>query len=290
MAETAEKGLIAGAYQAFIHMRDSNGYPMGQLATPDAPVDGTVYPGYNIAGFDGWVPPVPGTSQATRRARQQILGQRLLGISSLGTGTLSISDWDETFRQLIGASVVDVATHTEHAMSSSNSQNFDIPQLLLTVIGGFQNDGGTNKFLSKTYVNVQIAKVDTPVNQSDGDNPNAVQYVVTPSTSLRMPTGMLYSASGLAVQDNKDIDWSDHNSSNKGIAIDTYIDDASAPTFILTYKPVSTDATNVTNIVTKNGVSTNPTSIVTSTGVVTITPGSSGDIWVVVYPTDYVLV
>ncbi len=290
MAEVAEKGMVAGLYHAFLHKRTSAGYPMGQLATPDSPVDGTVYPGYKITGIVGWTPPVPGISRANRKGGQKFLGQRILGVSDFGEGQLTLSDYDETFLQLIGASTPDVATHTEHAMSSSNSQEFDIPQVFLTMIGGFQNDAGTNKFLTSSYINTQIGRIDTPMTQGDGDNPNAMQFVVVPSTSLRMPTGMLFSAAALAVQDNKDFNWRDHNSQNKGIAIDTYIDDGTATTFILTYKPTSTDATNVTNIVTKNGVSTNPTSIVLATGVVTITAGSSGDIWCVVYPTNYELV
>jgi len=290
MAETAEKGMVSGVNHAFLHKRTSAGYPMGQLATPDAPVQLTVYGGYKIPGIVGWVPPVPTAEIAVRKAGQKILGQSRLGISSFGEGQLTLSDLDETFLQIIGASTPDVATHTEHSMSSSNSQAFDLPQLFLTVIGGFQNDGGTNKFLTSSYINVQVQPIDTPMSQGAGDNPNAMTFSVIPSTSLRMPTGMLFSAAALAVQDNKDFNWRDHNSSNKGVAIDTYIDDGIATTFTLTYKPFSTDATNITNIVTKNGVATAPTSIVTTTGVVTITPGTADDIWVVVYPTDFVLV
>ena len=289
MAETAEKGMVAGMYHAFIMFRDSVGYPMGQLATPDAPVQLTVYSPYKIPGIVGWVPPVPASEIATRRGGQKVLGARRVGISSLGQGQLTLSDYDETFLSLIGGSTIDVATHTEHAMSSMNSQEFDIPQLFLMLVAGFQNDVGTNKFLTGGYINVQIDQLDTPMSQNAGDNPNGLVFNVTPSVSLRMPTGMLFSASALAVQDDKDINWRDHNSENAGIWIDTYIDDGIATTFTLTYRPLSTDATNITNIVTKEGIATAPTTIVDTTGVVTITPGTADDIWVVTYPTNYIV-
>lgn len=290
MAETAEKGMVAGMYHAFIMKRDSNGYPMGQLADPNAPAVATVYPPYKIPGIVGWVPPIPASEIATRRGGQKVLGQRRLGISGLGQGQLTLSDYDETFLSLIGGSAVDVATHTENALSAMNSQAFDIPQMFLMLVAGFQNDAGTNKFLTGGYNNVQVDQVDTPMSQNAGDNPNGPVFNVTPSTSLRTPTGMLFSATGMAVVDDKDINWRNHNSSNRGLWVDTYIDDGIATTFALTYKPIDTDETGITNMITKNGVLTAVTSIVLATGVVTITPGTSGDIWVVAYPTDYELV
>lgn len=286
MAAAADRGFIAGFFHLQVAMRDSNGYPMGSDTTPNTKTGLDVKHAYKLTGPVEAAVPAPTRDIATFRGGLGILGQRAMGVSDLGSFTITLSAYDETFHAMVSGSVVDVATHTELAMTAPNMALADLPQLILLLTIGFQNDSGTNEFLNILYNNVQISPTIPGAGQDSGANPRPQVYTVTPSLSSRMGHGMLYSASALAVQDNRDVGVMIRYL--KPLGLTTYIDDASATTFVLGYRPVDTNATNAINVVLKNGVKTNPTSIVTTTGVVTITAGSSLDIWNVLYPTDFV--
>lgn len=286
MAAAADRGFIAGFFHAQVAMRDSSGYPMGSDTSPNTVTPLDVKHAYKLTGPVETAVPAPTRDNATFRGGLGILGQRAMGVSDLGSFDLTLSAYDETFHAMVSGSVVDVATHTELAMTAPNMARADIPQLILLLTIGIQNDSGTNEFLNIIYNNVQISPTIPAAGQDSGTNPRPQVYTVTPSLSDRMGNGMLYSASALAVQDNRDVAVMIRYLYPLGLT--TYIDDASATTFILGYRPIGTDATNVSNVVLKNGAKTNPTSIVTTTGVVTITAGTSGDKWTVLYPTNFV--
>lgn len=286
MAAAADRGFIAGFFHAQVAMRNSSGYPMGSDTTPNTVANLEVKHAYKLTGPVETAVPAPTRDIATFRGGLGILGQRAMGVSDLGSFDLTLSAYDETFHAMVSGSTVDVATHTELAMTAPNMARADLPQLILLLTIGIQNDSGTNEFLNIIYNNVQIGPAIPAAGQDSGVNPRPQVYTVTPSLSDRMGHGMLYSASALAVQDNRDVGVMIRYL--YPLALTSYIDDGIATTFVVGYRPVSTNATNTINVVLKNGVKTNPTSIVTTTGVVTITAGTAADVWSVLYPTEFV--
>ena len=288
MAAAADKGYVAGAFHAWIAMRDANCYPKGTDSTPDVVGNGTTLQAYKLPGLVETSVPSPTREIATFRGGLAILGQRAMGVSDLGTFDLTLAAYDETFNSLCAGSTVDVSTHTELAFTAPNMANASLPQMILGLAIGLQNDSGTNEYLTLIYNNVQIGPVIPAAGQDSGVNPRPQVYTVTPSLSSRMGHGMLYSASGLGVQNNTDVMVAVRYT--YPMHLTTYTDDGAATTFITGYRPISTNATNTINIVLKNGAKTNPTSIVDTTGVVTITAGTAADIWSVCYPTNFVAI
>ncbi len=290
MAAVASAGMIAGAYRAQICFRDSNGYPKGQDSTPDAVTNGATMSPYLIPGFVEVGAPTPTRQIAQRRAGQTVTGQKALGVSDLGNFPLTLSDYDETFNAMIGESSVDVSLATEVAMSAPNALNPDPPGMILLLSMGFQTVAGVDQYLTYIYNNVQITNTIPGVTQADGVNPNPLQYTVIVRSSPRTALGYLYSATGLAVYNNTDIAVCLRYTSP--FSITTYIDDASATSFVTGYRPVSADHAGAVNYFTKNGATShaNVSGFSTTTGATTHTAGSAADIWVATYATDFVAI
>lgn len=284
---TASTGMVAGSYHMQIARRSSAGYPMGQLATPDAPVAGTTYPAYKVPGYAEVTAPQATVEIAKRYAGQKIKGTRSLGISDFGEFQVTLADYDELFNAIIGGSTVDSTTLSGLDLSSPNMNNADVPQLIALFSMGIQIDNGTNMMLTYVYDNVQITRVLPGVTQSGGVNPNPLQFTVTCSTSLRTAMGRLYSITGLQVIDNSDIGIGYRHTNP--LMLTTFIKNAVATSFIMPYRPTTTDATGAaTNSITNNGVTEAVTSVSTTTGVVTLAAaGVSGHIVVALMPTIF---
>ncbi|KKK63632.1 hypothetical protein LCGC14_2992360, partial [marine sediment metagenome] len=58
-------------------------------------------------------------------------------------------------------------------------------------------------------------------------------------------------------------------------------------TFVLGFRPLSTDVLAVSQVFAKDGTTTNPTSVVVATGVVTIPTASAQEEWISLYETNY---
>lgn len=286
MAAAADSSYLAGLFHAWIATRNSSGYPMGSDATPDTVANNDTKNAYKLPKPIEASIPAPTREVTTWRGGLVILGQRAMGVSDFGSFDLTLPAFDETFHALASGSTVDVTTHGNLAITSPNMNSADLPQMILGLSIGSQTDSGTNEYITVIFHNVQIAPAYPSAGQDSGANPRPLVYTVTPSLSNRLGWGMLYSASGLGVQDNTDICAYVRYSDPMMLA--TYIDDNSTGTFTLTYLPTVSDATNATNVVLKNGTKTNPTSVSTSTAAVAITAATAGDIWTVLYPTNFV--
>lgn len=287
MAATATPGHIAGFYRAQIAFRDNSGYPMGVDPTPNAVAAGETKHAYLLTGPVSVTAPQVTRELATFRGGQVILGQRAMGVSDFGTFELTLSAFDETFNAYISGSTVDVATVSDWAVGAPNSLNPALPQLFLLLTMGFQDTSGANKYTTYIYPNVQISPAIPGATQDGGENPGAMTYTVTPSASTRAATGHLFSATGMALQDNKEIVyWVRYD---YPITITTYIQATSATNFTLGYRPVSSEHAGAINSFTTNGVTShaNVSNVDTTTGVITMTAASEGDKWVAVYPTTF---
>jgi hypothetical protein len=283
----AETGFLAGNFHGWVAIVDSDGYPMGTLQTPDSPVNGTVYNPLKIE-LSSNTTPTPTIDIAQFRHGQSIIGQRALGTSDFGTFQIELAAYNEDFNRLIGGSAVDEATASGLNITAPNTGNADLPQLMLGIAYGYQLDSGTNKHLTVIYTNVQISPVIPSVGQEGGVNPGALTYDVTPSQATRTPAGLLFSATSLAVQDNKDVSIAFNYADP--ITIATWSDDGSATTITVAYRPTSGAVDGSINIFTDEGVedSANVSAFSTTTGATTHTAADAGDRRVILYPTNFV--
>lgn len=292
MAASADAGFISGAFHGWLARRTGSayahgeGYSMGTLATPNSPVANTLYSAYKLVGVIENGVPAPTVEIATYRGGLTILGQRAMGVSDFGTFNVSLAAHDETVQAMCGGATVDVATHTELAITAQNTGNANLNQLILGMTVGIQLDSGDNQFLTIVYGNVQIQYPNIGAGQDSGVNPRPVQLTAIPSRSTRTGWGMLYGDTALNVQDDADIVTYVRYSYPMHLV--TYIDDNSTGGFTLPYLPVSSDETNAINAVLDTGAKSNPTSINTGTGAVAMTASTSGDPWNVLYPTNFV--
>ena len=283
-------GFLAGNFHALVARRDSNGYPMGTLSTPDSPSTDTTYNPLKIHVASATVPEFERITAKFQHG-QKIAGQRDLGVGDFGTFTIELASYSETFNSMIGGSAVDESTASGRNFTAPNSGNASLNQLFLTLCIGLQDDSGTNMFANIHWNNVQIAQVIPNADQSGGVNPASLTYTVTPSQSTRTVMGLLYSATSLAVQDDKDVCVIDINT--YPVAFATYISSGVETAFAaVTWKPTGSDIDGSINTWTDEGVedSANVSAFSTTTGVATATAADSGDRRVVTYPTQFVSV
>lgn len=285
---SATSGLVAGLYYAWVARRDSNGYPMGTLTTPDAPVAGSTYSAYFLQNPVTYSPAAPTRDVATLRGGQKVGQKRDLGVSDYGNAQLVLADFDEGFHALVSGSSVDTTIMTAWTTTTQNARNAALPQLILGIVVGFTTASGSIQYATMVYHNVQIQPVMPGGSESGGTNPNTLTYNIVPNISSRTGLSRLFSASSLSATDNSDVMTIYRYTSP--IYVTTFIKDASTTTFIFPYRPVSSDATGAaSNSITNNGSTLAVTSVSTTTGTVTLAAaGSSGDIVVAALPTNFV--
>lgn len=283
----ATTGMIAGMYHAWAAFRDSNGYPMGQDSTPDTKTAPSTLSPYKIPGIVEIGAPEMAVEVATRKAGQTIKGKRVLGISDIGSYPMTLSDYDETLHAMVTASLVDTTTMSGWTMTSPNSRNARRPQLIMGFSVGFTADDGSDQMMTWIYHNLQVSPALPGGSQKSGENPNPLQFSLTPSSSQRTGIGRLYSAMGFDVVEDSDICIAIRHTD--AIFVTTFIKDAVATSFTLPYLPTSNDATGAANnSITNNGATLAVTSVSTSTGLVTLTAaGVANDIVVMAFPTRY---
>lgn len=281
-------GMIAGVYNGWIAHRNSNGYPMGGERDPDNVLANTVMHAHRLKF------PVsigqPGTTfeRAIRRGAQRVRGSRRLGPSDIGEFPLVLDGFDEVLDGYARAYTPDTTTNTGAVITAPNALLSDPPRFILGLSVGLTGEDGVDYYDTYIWNNIQLTKpLGEGSSQSGGENPNPNEYTVSAEVSARTGTGLLYEDTNLNVIEDNDLfiriraRWE--------YTLTTWKANGSATTFTLGYRPKSNDATGEAgNFITKNGVIAPVTSVSTSTGVVTLTAaGSSGDLWVVAYPTAY---
>ena len=284
---TATSGAMLGMFKAFVGFRDSNGYPMGQLTTPDTPVVNTVYSPLVLPGPISVASPAISRLVAFATGGQRLLNKRVLGVQDIGDFQFTLAHYSETFNALISQTTVDETTLTSVPTTAPNTGLAEPPQMFIGFVLGFDDIDGDHQFLTMIYHNVQIANYIPSGSTSGGENPNPLTYTATPSASARTMSGLLYADTALAVTDDRDI-LSCYRY-QYGLLPTTYVANGVATTFTLPYLPVDDDETGAAvNSFVKNGTIAAVTSCATATGLVTLTgAGDSGDIWNALIPTAF---
>lgn len=284
----ATSGHFSGAYEALWCRRDSNGYPKGISTTPDSVSNGSTHHAYRIPGLVQATAPSVSRGRVTFRGGMKARGSRTTGLEDFGDFTITTAAFDETFDALVTGSVADATTGgSNNVITAPNSNLADKPQGFLVLTRGFQTSDGANKYMHWIYNNVTLEPVDPEVNQTTGENPQSMAYTVTPSQSTRSIFGLPLSALTIAVEDNND--YYIRYRTDERIHVTTYIDDASATSFVVGYRPVSSDHAGLTNVFSTQGAVShaNVSGFSVTTGATTHTAASAGNIWVAVYGTRF---
>ena len=247
---TANSELIARAYQVQVVTLDDDGYPMGQLLTPNSPVNGTVYASYLVPGFVEYRPPTAQRANSYEYSNERYRNNRPGAVQSFNAGQLILSRRDAFVNRLAGGSDEDVSTLTGLSLSSSNTMNGDPAPVGLILSAGSLNHPG--KIVNICLSKVTLSPADTGINQSTGKNPNNQTYNIMMDVSVRTLLGLLYAATALNVTGDEDSDL--FVVADGVLIISTWADDATATTITLPYPPASTEVAGAINSITKNGV------------------------------------
>ena len=294
MALSAATGMLAGGFHVQIAKRNSDGYPVGTVADPEVISDDTTSSALYIGSLVSFVPPTPTTEFATDQGGQAIRAQMALGVSALGTGQITLSEFNETLTALIKAAAVDVSSVDGWAQTPGNVGQLDFPEVITLITGKYKNvDDGSEYYMTWAFHNSQwLEATGGGTSQAGGVNPNPLTYDLIPSKSTRNVTGVPFSStSGMQVVDGTDA-WTQIRS-RWPISLTTYVADGIETDFILGYRPVFSTITtgNVDNSFTLAGVATAPTSADTITAVVVIAAaGSAQDVHVAAYQTKFVAI
>jgi hypothetical protein len=290
MAFSASKYNYIAAFYAQIMFRDSNGYPMGTETDPDNVSADTTTSAYVINGLMDIVPAVPDYPVVTNFGSQQVIAQTRLPATTYGVPTMQFSQMDETFWGYIKSASVDVTTNTTRSMRGDNLGQTVFPAFMLSfAIQVTNSESGEQEWDNIAYLNADVVNTASPgAAQVTGSvtNPNPLQFALDLSLSTRDITGMLLSATNMALANDRDAVIRQRTANPLGYT--TYVADGETTTFTLGFLPYSDDATgSAQNNITKNGTQTAVTSVSTETGLVTLAAaGDSGDIWVVSYETQ----
>jgi hypothetical protein len=281
-----------GAYEIQIGFRDSNEYVMGTQTSPDSVAQGTTTHLYRLPSLVSFTPQKPTYITATNQGGQQILNQASMGVSDLGLASMVLSEHDDLFHSYVSGSSIDSTTPSGWRQGGSNANKQVLPSFFMiisTQVNSRTGTGGTTSRRWKNWYlpNVQIRPSYPDVSQGGGTNPHPVTYELVPNTSTRALTGFLLSATTMELENNSDsLLWI--NSANR-ITATTYVEAASpAGAFVLGYRPLTNQATITDKTMTKNGATASITTLSATTGAVTMTAGSAGDKFVLVYETNFV--
>lgn len=280
--------FVYGMYYMWFALRDSNGYGKGDESDPDNVAAGVTTHAYLVQHPISFTPPTPTYTRAIDRAGQTVRAQKDMGPSDFGEGTFVLSELDETLKAIITGAAIDTATLTAHSITGSNVNKVTKPALIVNIMSkAYDVASDSDKWLNRIFPNCQILPPATAGgSQSDGENPNPLEFRLVPNTSLRYADGHLLSAMNMSLQDDKDLVF-DHISNNP-MMLSTFIKDGAATTFVLGYKPSTTDTGGATNAFTNNGVDEAMSSVVLATGLVTLSAaGNSADILEAFYETEF---
>ena len=277
-----------GLYYITHAFRDSNGYPMGDLTTPDAPTADTAYHGVLLQNPVEYTPPEPSFLRAIDKGGQKIRGQKDMGVDDYGTGSIVLSEFNNTFHAHVTGGVVDSTQVSGWDAVGSNVNKVTKPSFFLMVTTkAYDYAAAADVWSTWIYLNCQITPTFPGASQSDGENPNPVTYTIVPNTSTRDVSGELLSGTLMALEDNTDLVI--HRKTDYPLGLTTYKEHATVPTntYITGYRPQDSTVDDSSKLFTENGVVIAATSHDTTTGVVVTSGNSTSSISVCLYETEY---
>lgn len=287
----------ATAAAALIFKTTEEGYAAGNVADPDnvssaseIVTSGALYVPY-IIDFDS---PQPTYSELSERSGQRVRMKVQTGVSDISSFTTNSSRFIDELTDLSH----DVGTNTtfwsgatiggaELSPTIFNNLGLVLFQQIYVPTGA----GVESQYAAYIYPSTQIVQGQPGGSQAEGENPNPIPWTITPSSGSVFPTGTdLADISNVGYESGQTLMVKIVRPEKFHIQTAWLSGDVGDVTFKLDYLPTSSDATSGgDNLVTINGVVSAVTSVNTTTGVVTLSsPGTEGDIVVVMYPTNFV--
>lgn len=290
MALTAGRHDIVKGAVLQIMFRDSNGYPQGQDTSPDVKSTPQTDNAYVVPGLVDFTEGNTVYPAVTNLAAGGIRNTTPVAASDYGTPTFTLSEEDETLNAYLTDSTVDVATNTAGSWRGENVSRTTFPTLMVAMTAQVTLENSTEYYDTWIYPSCTITRsAGAGAGQVTGDviNPNPLTYQLKLALSTRDITGFLFSATGMALEGNKGARIK--HRTLKRVGYTTWTADGIATTFVLGYRPTSTDETGaVENNITNDGVLQAVTSVALATGLVTVlAAGDDGDIFCVEYHTDF---
>lgn len=245
--------LRAGQYLAQIAILDDDGYPMGTLITPNAPVHGTVYSPYVIPAVVEYTPAQATYQSAYSRAGMKLRGRRSQGATDYGIGSLTLSEYDDVFAALVLGGTVDTTSATGVRIRGKNKGRVQQRNFMLALTTGAVPSDSAVAYDTIVLLNCYFEEASGGgTNQSSGENTNNLVYNIYVNMSRRNERGQLFSAATTAPDGDQDTESALYYS--EPMMFTTYIDDNSATTFALPYAPSSTEHAGVINMFYNEGI------------------------------------
>lgn len=289
MAKTVGNVKSAGIQHVSIYRINSSFTPMGTEADPNTVADGTTTSAIHIEWADNLA-----MSQNTMAVEKTQGGNQpgpsiVLGISEHGDATLTLAMDNEQLSALIEGISNDAATVSDWMIKGHNpriDQFYDYGVICSAKVVG---DGIAEHWVNKCYLNVKLQITEyMSLSQAAGTNSHMMTITMTPNVSTKTPWGALLSTTALNLTSDKS-DYLEIRS-DAPLAVTTHVATATDTTFILGFRPTSTDVTAASQVFSKDGVTTNPTSVVVATGTVTIPAAAASEEWVALYETNFVAI
>lgn len=282
-----------GYIYSFLHCQmwrvNANGVPVGQL-DPDNLVADTTSSAYKLDGIVSAEFGTPEFGEVTFRSGTVFKGSVTTGLINPGQTTINSIGLDADLMSLLFGVKKDTTTIVNTTASSfgfTKTSPYDIGVMFTAQI--FSADTAT--LGESYYTNIIFPRCTArftpmPFNQDSGENPSQGSLTLNLKTSDSDVLGVAF-GSNQGFEGNKEIAY--FINADNPYAMTTYIENGVSTTYTTAYLPTSSTITsgNTTNYFTQNGAVTAPTSISTSTGVVTITAGSSGNIANAFYQTQF---
>jgi len=281
------KDFLYGVFYVQYAFRDNSGYPMGSTIAPDAVADGTTTHAVLMTNPVAFTPPAPTFETAIDFGGQKILAQKDLGVSGFGTGTLTLSEFDDSFHTHVTGGTVDSAQVSGWRSVGLNVNQVTSPSFVLIVsTKAFDTVASADKWSHWIFPNCQIKVTPPGASQSGGVNPTPLEYTIVPNTSIRDASGELFSGMTMTLQDNADILIRKQTGNPLGLT--TYVEAATpANTFITGYRPVTATVDDSDKIFTADGLVIAASSHNVTTGVVVTTSITQSQKVVSLYETVY---
>jgi hypothetical protein len=272
---------------------DSAGYPWGIQTSPDSVTNGTTTSPLMLDNPMQMQEPEATRDTIVEYGGSQVRIQDIVGVSDYGTGSFQLSSRSNFFESYFKATSIDSTLVSGWKLQGDNSNQIITPRMLLawTMVNAEKDSSVTpptitNKYITKIYF-AQVYKTAWAVQQGGGTNPNPFPYSFVVSPAFRIFTGDLFSSTTMSVVGDNDTGITIESS--YPISFTSYKEAGTpAGTFILGWRPITTQATTSDKRLTKNGASASITTLSTTTGVATFTAGTAGDKFVLAYETNFV--
>lgn len=288
-------GDAHGLYRIFVGAVSADGYNIGQNAGTELPAAGTLCVPYMMRYAKSAEFSIEDRTTIDFTGGDVWTGSYVYGITSIGSTSITSSTVEADLIALLSASDVDETTNTRMAAFAENVLLPVPPQVFVHVVWRLQSKEpgsvGAAKYFNLILPRVWVA----PAGPTGGPSfQSAAEYNfnVTMTVADRFPFGLLFSGSGMSLQENQTPNV--HIITENPMHIVGFVAEAGASeTVTLPYKPIDFDYTTPDSSTQPvqcyvDGVQVDATSINKDTGAIVITDTFTGGEYIgIFYETNY---